>query len=118
MPTTTLNDDYERRSFWSATMPALPDRSGRPLPDAADVVVIGGGYAGINAARELARRGVAVTLARGRDARLGALDPQRRHRPSPATSGDRAQLIKRYGEETGRALYRETLDALRSSSSG
>ena len=32
------------------------------LPDAADVVVIGGGYAGINAARELARRGVAVTL--------------------------------------------------------
>ena len=55
-------DDYERRSFWQATMAPLPDRSGRPLPDTADVVVIGGGYAGINAARELARRGVAVTL--------------------------------------------------------
>ena len=30
---------------------------GAPLPDATDVVVIGGGYAGINAARELARAG-------------------------------------------------------------
>src|SRR5207344_1593687 len=58
----TQGNDYERRSYWQATMPALPDRSGRPLPDTADVVVIGGGYAGINAARELARRGTAVTL--------------------------------------------------------
>ena len=30
---TQRNDDYERRSYWQATMPALPDRSGRPLPD-------------------------------------------------------------------------------------
>ena len=47
----TLNADFERRSYWSATMPPLPDRSGRRLPDTADVVVIGGGYAGISAAR-------------------------------------------------------------------
>src|SRR4029453_7190164 len=58
----TLNDDYERRPYWHATMPELPDRHGRPLPDAAGVVVIGGGYTGITAARELARRGAAVTL--------------------------------------------------------
>ena len=45
--TPTLNTDYERRAFWQASMPALPDRSGRELPEATDVVVIGGGYAGI-----------------------------------------------------------------------
>lgn len=34
----------EPRAHWQTTMPPLPGRSGRPLPDAADVVVVGGGY--------------------------------------------------------------------------
>ena len=80
-PDRALNPDYERRPYWQATMPALPDRSGRDLPDAADVVVIGGGYAGINAARELARAGRRGHAARGADAGLGRLDPERRDRP-------------------------------------
>ena len=57
-----LNRDYERRPYWHATMPVLPSRRDRPLPDTADVVVIGGGYTGINAARVLARGGATVTL--------------------------------------------------------
>ena len=67
-----LNTDYERHAFWQASMPAWPDRSGRDLPTATDVVVIGGGYAGINAARELAGRGVAVTLLEARTLGWGA----------------------------------------------
>src|SRR6185503_21019246 len=62
MTSATLNDDFERRPYWHATMPDLPDRRGRPLPDSADVVVVGGGYTGITASRELARRGATVTL--------------------------------------------------------
>ena len=62
-------------------MPALHDRSGRPLPSTADVVVIGGGYAGVTAARELARRGRRRHAPRGPHARLGRIDAQRRHRP-------------------------------------
>ena len=109
-PARPLNTDYERRSFWQATMPALPDRSGRPLPDATDVVVIGGGYAGINAARELATRGVATTLLEahtlgwGASTRNGGIVHAGYQWSAP-------QLIKRYGEETGRALYQETLDS-------
>src|SRR2546422_3554123 len=66
MPTTRtasgLNLDYERRPYWHATMPQMAPRRGRQLPDSADVVVIGGGYTGINAARALARGGAQVTL--------------------------------------------------------
>jgi len=106
----TLNRDYERRSFWQASMPALPDRSERPLPRSTDVVVIGGGYAGINAARELGRRGVGITLLEantlgwGASTRNGGI-VHAGYKWSPD------QLIERYGEDTGRALYQETLDS-------
>ena len=105
-----LNTDYERRPFWQASMPALPDRSGRDLPDETAVVVIGGGYAGISAARELARRGIAVslleahTLGWGASTRNGGI-------VHAGYKWSARQLIKRYGVETGRALYQETLDS-------
>jgi glycine/D-amino acid oxidase-like deaminating enzyme len=107
-PRGALNRDYERRSLWEATMAPLPDRAGRPLPDRTDVVVVGGGYAGINAARELARRGVAVTvleantLGWGASTRNGGIV----HAGYKWSAG---QLIERYGDATGTALYRETL---------
>ena len=105
-----LNDDYERRAYWQASMPALPDRSGRPLPASTEVVVIGGGYAGVTAARELAGRGVAVTLLEARTLGWGAST-----RNGGIVHGgykwSAGQLIKRYGQDTGRALYQETLDS-------
>ena len=109
MVTNMLNPDFERRPFWQATMPALPDRSGRPLPESADVVVIGGGYAGINAARELARRGVKVTLVEANTLGWGASTRNGGIVHAGYKWGPR-ELIKRYGQESGRALYRETLD--------
>jgi glycine/D-amino acid oxidase-like deaminating enzyme len=109
MSNASLNADYERRPFWQATMPALPDRSGRPLPEVADVVVIGGGYTGINAARELARRGVAVSLLEARTLGYGASTRNGGIVHAGYKWGPR-ELVRRYGEETGRALYRETLE--------
>ncbi len=105
-----LNRDYERRPYWHATMPAQPDRSGRDLPDTADVVVIGGGYAGITAARELARRGTKVTLLEahtlgwGGSTRNGGI-------VHPGYKWGPTDLLRRYGHETGAALYRDTLDS-------
>jgi glycine/D-amino acid oxidase-like deaminating enzyme len=110
--TPPLNPDYERRPLWHATMPPMPDRRERPLPAETEVVVIGGGYAGIDAARELARRGVAVTLLEahalgwGASTRNGGIV----HAGYKWSAG---QLIRRYGVETGGMLYRETLDSYR-----
>src|SRR5688500_19411593 len=74
------------------------------------VVVIGGGYAGINAARELARRGVAVSLVEAHTLGWGAST----RNGGIVHAGDKwsaAQLIKRYGEETGKDVYGERLDS-------
>src|SRR5215218_8771576 len=105
-----LNRDYERRPYWHATMPDLPSYRGRPLPDTADVVVIGGGYTGINAARVLARSGAAVTvleaehLGFGGSTRNGGI-VHAGYKWGPG------ELLERYGAETGRELYQETLSA-------
>ncbi len=109
-PRVELNPDYERRPYWHASMTPLPDRSGRDLPDTADVVVIGGGYAGINAARELARRGVAVTLVEANTLGWGA-SMRNGGIVHAGYKWSARQLIGRYGQETGAALYRETLDS-------
>ena len=99
----------DRRSFWQATMPALPDRSTGTLPDSVDVVVVGGGYTGLAAARQLARSGASVvlleanTLGWGASTRNGGI-------VHPGYKWGPKALVRRYGDETGRALYRETLD--------
>jgi glycine/D-amino acid oxidase-like deaminating enzyme len=110
MTSATLNDDFERRPYWHATMPELPDRRGRALPDSADVVVIGGGYTGITASRELARRGASVslveaeTLGFGGSTRNGGI-------VHPGYKWGPRQLVRRHGEPMATALYDDTLAA-------
>jgi glycine/D-amino acid oxidase-like deaminating enzyme len=105
-----LNGDYERRAFWQASMPVLPDRSGRDLPSETEVVVVGGGYAGVTAARELARRGVGVTLLEANTLGWGA-STRNGGIVHAGYKWSARQLIRRYGEATGKALYGETLDS-------
>ena len=91
-------------------MPELRDRRGRALPDSADAVVIGGGYTGINAARELARQGASVVLLEAESLGFGA-STRNGGIVHPGYKWGPKSLIRRYGEETGRDLFRETLDA-------
>jgi glycine/D-amino acid oxidase-like deaminating enzyme len=105
-----LNRDYERRPYWHATMPRLPDRSGRELPDSIDAVVIGGGYTGIAAARKLALQGArtivleANTLGWGASTRNGGI-------AHPGFKWGALTLARRYGRELARALYAESVQA-------
>ena len=93
-------------------MPALPDRSGRALPDTADVVVIGGGYAGITAAAELARRGVAVTLLEAETLGWGA-STRNGGIVHPGYKWGPRQLVRRYGETTGGGAVRRHAGGVR-----
>ncbi|HVL54259.1 MAG TPA: FAD-dependent oxidoreductase, partial [Vitreimonas sp.] len=105
-----LNRDYEKRPYWHATMPELPDRSDRALPDAADVVVVGGGYTGVAAARRLAQQGASVSLLEAHELGWGA-STRNGGIIHPGFKWGPKALIGRYGEEQGRALFRETVDA-------
>src|SRR5512146_2320677 len=105
-----MNRDYARQAYWHATMPPLPDRSGRDLPDVVDVAVVGGGYTGVAAARKLALQGAKVvvleaeTLGWGASTRNGGI-------AHPGFKWGPISLAKRYGPQLGRALYQESRDA-------
>jgi len=49
-------------SFWQSTAPIFTGECQQPLPATADVVIIGGGFSGISAARNLARQGLQVVV--------------------------------------------------------
>src|SRR5690349_4211485 len=106
--TPPINPDFEQRSLWRATMPDLPDRSDRRLPDSVDVVVIGGGYAGLSTARELARRGVGVTVLEAETLGFGA-STRNGGIVHPGYKWGPRQLVKRYGKVVGPALFQDTL---------
>jgi glycine/D-amino acid oxidase-like deaminating enzyme len=58
---TPLSPAYRPSVLWQATR-AAPAVEARPLPPVADVVVVGGGYCGLSAGAELARRGRDVVV--------------------------------------------------------
>jgi glycine/D-amino acid oxidase-like deaminating enzyme len=101
---------WERRPYWHATMPPIPRADGRPLPERADVVVIGGGYTGLVAALMLTRGGARVTLLEkeglgfGASSRNGGL-------LHPGLKWGRASLERSHGPELGRAIFQAGIDA-------
>ncbi|TME12070.1 MAG: FAD-binding oxidoreductase [Chloroflexi bacterium] len=105
-----LNRDYERRPYWHATMPALPDRSGKPLPESADAVVIGGGYTGLAAARQLATQGASVVVVEARTLGWGA-STRNGGIAHPGYKWGPASLIKRYGRDLATQLYVDSVEA-------
>ena len=102
--------NVEERSFWQATMPALPDRTGRDLPDAADVVVVGGGLTGLSAARRAAELGASVVLLEAERIGWGA-STRNGGFCHPGFKQSLTALRRLHGQERAEALYRETIEA-------
>ncbi|PTH86723.1 FAD-dependent oxidoreductase [Streptomyces sp. A244] len=100
--------------YWMDTAPALPDRSGKDLPDEADVVVVGGGLTGLSTAYHAARKGARVVLVEKDKVGSGASG----RNGSMCTQGitiSTAEARKRYGPERARELYdafRDAVDAV------
>lgn len=101
----------ERRSLWQVQAPTLPDRSGRPLPDAADLVVVGGGYTGLSAARKAARLGASVVLLEAERLGWGA-STRNGGFCHPGYKWGADALLRRYGDALGRRLYADTVEAV------
>jgi glycine/D-amino acid oxidase-like deaminating enzyme len=83
----------------------------QPLPAHVDVAIVGGGYTGMAAARELARRGASVALLEARTLGWGASS----RNGGMALTGlklEADQLAAKYGLDTARRLFAASLQAL------
>ena len=101
---------FERRALWHAQLPPQPDRRGHPLPDAADLVVIGGGLAGLAAARRGAQLGARVVLLEAESIGWGA-SSRNGGMCHPGFRWGPVELMERNGAILGEAIYRESVDA-------
>jgi glycine/D-amino acid oxidase-like deaminating enzyme len=98
------------QNYWLTTTD-FPKTEARPLPDRADVAIIGAGFTGLSAARTLAQRGAKVavleseTIGWGASSRNGGM----------VLTGMKLgvnQLISMYGRDLTRRMYAASLQAI------
>ncbi len=93
--------------------PAGPERAQEPLPlpDHADVVVIGGGYTGLAAARRLSRSGASVVVLERESIGWGA-SSRNGGQVLTGLKVSPLDLIRRFGLQRARALFDASLHAI------
>ena len=97
--------------YWHTTIDMPNDSSLTPIPEKADVAIIGGGYTGLSAALTLAKRGVNVvvleaeTMGWGASSRNGGMTLTGL-KPAMQT------VIKKYGRELAKELFQCSLDSV------
>lgn len=102
--------DARGPSFWLEDPPQPgPSLEGER---SADVVVVGGGFAGLSAAIELRRRGVGVTVLERDFAGYGASGRNAGHL-TPTIGKDLPSVLRGFGRERGGALIRLAEEAVR-----
>jgi glycine/D-amino acid oxidase-like deaminating enzyme len=103
--------------YWWDTLPESSpghESNGSSLPSKADVVIVGAGYTGLAAARQLARAGAAVLVIERERIGWGA-SSRNGGQVLTGLKLDPGTLVARYGERRARALFevaREALDRL------
>jgi glycine/D-amino acid oxidase-like deaminating enzyme len=97
--------------YWQTTVDMPDDSNLTPIPEKADVAIIGGGYTGLSAALTLAKRGAKVvvleaeTMGWGASSRNGGMTLTGL-KPAMQT------VVKKYGRETARELFQCSIDSV------
>ncbi|MDD2921170.1 MAG: FAD-binding oxidoreductase [Anaerolineales bacterium] len=97
--------------YWHTTVKMPDDSSPTPIPENADVAIIGGGYTGLSAARTLAKRGAKVvvleaeTMGWGASSRNGGMTLTGLKIPMQTA-------IKNYGRDLARELFQYSIDSV------
>jgi glycine/D-amino acid oxidase-like deaminating enzyme len=97
-------------AFWLETIPDWHP-SPQTLPARVDVAIVGGGYTGLSAARELARRGAHVAVCEARTIGWGA-SSRNGGMVLTGLKSSAGKLVKQLGLETTRDLFCLSLDAI------
>lgn len=90
-------------SLWAATAVPAPDTPPLEAPAAADVAIIGGGYAGLSTALHLAERGVRPVVLEARQIGFGG-SGRNGGQVIPGLKHDPDALVAMFGEEHGGRL--------------
>ena len=102
---------FKERTFWLDTAEMPGPEAPQPLPERADVAVIGAGYTGLAAARALARRGARVAVLESETAGWGA-SSRNGGMVLPGLKLGTPTLIKKYGREMTQRLYAASLASM------
>ena len=97
--------------FWTDQYPRPADMPASQLPAEVDVLVIGGGYTGLNVARVLAKAGARVVVLEQHAIGWGASSRNN----GMATTGSKQSVqdvFTHYGEEVGRDYWQAALNAI------
>jgi glycine/D-amino acid oxidase-like deaminating enzyme len=103
--------NMKEQNYWLGTVAEPAKGLSGPLPDKADVAIVGGGFCGLSAARALAMRGVRVLLLEaenlgwGASCRNGGMVLTGLKLPVPT-------LIKRYGRALVQRMYAASLESI------
>jgi glycine/D-amino acid oxidase-like deaminating enzyme len=100
-------------NYWLTTV-QMPTSTARPLPEAADVAIIGAGFTGLSAALSLAKRGAKVVVLESETIGWGASSRNGGMVLTGLKLGVN-KLISMYGRELARRMYAaslETIDAV------
>jgi glycine/D-amino acid oxidase-like deaminating enzyme len=97
--------------YWWSSGAEAGLRPERPPPARADVVVIGGGYTGLSAARRLARAGASVLVLESESIGWGA-SSRNGGQVLTGLKVAATELLRRFGRERARELFRASLEAI------
>jgi glycine/D-amino acid oxidase-like deaminating enzyme len=97
--------------YWHTTVRMPDDSNLTPLPEKADIAIIGGGYTGLSAARTLAKQGVSVALLEANTIGWGASSRNGGMVLTGLKLGMET-VMKRYGREVARRLFQCSLESI------